>query len=75
MDTFSSVLGGITIFAVLGNLAHNLNQDISTVVKSSMGLAFVTYPEAISKLSTTLAHAGYLPQVRIFYALSNFNND
>lgn len=64
MDTFTSILGGFTIFAILGNLAHNLNQPIKDVVKDSMGLAFITYPEAISKIGKTLSDAGYWPQVR-----------
>lgn len=64
MDTLTSVLGGVTIFAILGNLAKNLQQDIGEVVKDSMGLAFITYPEAISKISKTLNDAGYWPQVR-----------
>lgn len=63
MDTFTSILGGFTIFAILGNLAKNVNKDISEVVKDSMGLAFITYPEAISKIGKSLSNAGYLPQV------------
>lgn len=64
MDTFTSLLGGFTIFAILGNLANNINQEIKDVVKDSMGLAFITYPEAISKIGKTLSNAGYWPQVR-----------
>lgn len=57
MDTFTSLLGGITIFAILGNLAHNLGiDDISKVVKSGSGLAFISYPDAISKID-------FVPQV------------
>ncbi|GAB0095809.1 Transporter [Sergentomyia squamirostris] len=49
LDTFTSLLGGITMFAILGNLAHNLNVDITQVVKVGSGLAFISYPDAISK--------------------------
>ncbi|XP_065093534.1 sodium-dependent nutrient amino acid transporter 1 isoform X1 [Ochlerotatus camptorhynchus] len=50
LDTFTSLLGGITIFSILGNLAHNLGiEDISKVVKSGTGLAFISYPDAIAK--------------------------
>uniref|UniRef100_A0A6B2EGS9 Sodium-dependent nutrient amino acid transporter 1 n=1 Tax=Phlebotomus kandelakii TaxID=1109342 RepID=A0A6B2EGS9_9DIPT len=49
LDTFTSLLGGITMFAILGNLAHNLNADITEVVKVGSGLAFISYPDAISK--------------------------
>lgn len=58
MDTFTSLLGGITIFAILGNLAHNMGiKDISKVVKSGSGLAFISYPDAISKID-------WVPQVQ-----------
>lgn len=58
MDTFTSLLGGVTIFAILGNLAHNLGTtDIASVVKSGSGLAFISYPDAISKID-------WVPQVR-----------
>lgn len=50
LDTFTSLMAGLTIFAILGNLAHNLGiEDISTVIKSGTGLAFISYPDAISK--------------------------
>ena len=57
LDTFTSMLAGITIFAILGNLAHNLGTtDIQSVVKSGTGLAFISYPDAISKIK-------FVPQV------------
>lgn len=57
LDTFTSLLAGVTIFAILGNLAHNLGvKDIRDVVKSGTGLAFISYPDAISKIQ-------FVPQV------------
>lgn len=57
LDTFTSLLAGITIFGILGNLAHNLNIDnIDAVVKSGAGLAFISYPDAIAKFE-------FVPQV------------
>lgn len=59
MDTFTSILGGITTFAVLGNLAHNLGiTDISKVVAGGVGLAFVSYPDALAKIE-------FVPQVSL----------
>lgn len=49
MDTFTSLLAGFTIFAILGSLAYELDVDITVVAKSGPGLAFVSYPDAISK--------------------------
>ncbi len=50
-DTGTSILAGVTIFSILGNLAFEKGQldDIGSVVASGPGLAFVSYPEAISK--------------------------
>ena len=44
-------MAGITIFSILGNLAYETDQldDIGSVVSSGTGLAFISYPEAISK--------------------------
>lgn len=59
LDTFTSLIAGITIFGILGNLAHNMQiDDISKVVQSGTGLAFISYPDAISKFE-------YLPQVKL----------
>ncbi|XP_017490368.1 PREDICTED: sodium-dependent nutrient amino acid transporter 1-like, partial [Rhagoletis zephyria] len=57
LDTFTSLLSGVIIFGILGNLAHESNtSDIQNVVKSNTGLAFISYPDAISKFE-------FLPQV------------
>lgn len=51
MDAFTSLLSGITIFAILGNLAHELNvENVGQVIGSGgTGLAFISYPDAIAK--------------------------
>ncbi|EDV98124.1 sodium-dependent nutrient amino acid transporter 1 [Drosophila grimshawi] len=57
LDTFTSLLSGIIIFGILGNLAYENNTtDISSVVNGGPGLAFISYPDAISKFKL-------LPQV------------
>lgn len=44
IDTLTSLIGGFTIFAILGNLAHNLGiENVGDVVKSGTGLAFIRY--------------------------------
>lgn len=50
LDTFTSLFSGIIIFGILGNLAYeNGTDDIKAVVQGGSGLAFVSYPNAISK--------------------------
>ncbi|XP_066597410.1 sodium-dependent nutrient amino acid transporter 1-like [Prorops nasuta] len=52
LDTFTSLLAGFTSFGILGNLAHELGtDDISHVVRGGLGLAFVSYPDAIAKFT------------------------
>lgn len=57
LDTFTSLTAGIIIFGILGNLAHETgSDDIKSVVKGGTGVAFVSYPDAISKME-------FLPQL------------
>jgi len=49
LDTFTSLLAGSTVFCILGNLAHEMGTDIGSVVRGGPGLAFVSYPDAITK--------------------------
>ncbi|CAK9801905.1 Sodium-dependent nutrient amino acid transporter 1 [Anthophora plagiata] len=50
LDTFTSLIAGCTIFGILGNLAHEVGTtDISKVVRGGTGLAFISYPEALSR--------------------------
>ncbi|KAJ8939841.1 hypothetical protein NQ314_010970 [Rhamnusium bicolor] len=53
LDTFTSLLSGVTIFGILGNLAHEMGVDPSEVLSAGggTGLAFISYPDAISKFS------------------------
>lgn len=52
LDTFTSLLAGCCIFGILGHLAHELGvEDVSQVVKSGAGLAFISYPETIAKMN------------------------
>lgn len=52
MDTLTSIISGMVIFSVLGAMAHDLGEGtkIEDVVASGPGLAFVAYPEALSRL-------------------------
>ncbi|XP_050737436.1 sodium-dependent nutrient amino acid transporter 1-like [Eriocheir sinensis] len=51
IDTFTSLLAGVTIFAILGNLAHEIDVEIEDVVRSGSGLAFISYPEALARFT------------------------
>jgi solute carrier family 6 (neurotransmitter transporter, glycine) member 5/9 len=44
------MLSGFIIFGILGHLAHIMNVDIRDVTKSNIALAFMAYPETISKI-------------------------
>uniref|UniRef100_A0AAQ6IJB6 Transporter n=1 Tax=Anabas testudineus TaxID=64144 RepID=A0AAQ6IJB6_ANATE len=46
----TSVLAGFAIFSILGHMAHIYKMNVSEVVKEGFGLAFIAYPDALSKL-------------------------
>lgn len=45
-----SILCGVLVFSVLGNMALNQGVGVDKVVSSGVGLAFVTIPRAINSL-------------------------
>ncbi|MEE8109521.1 MAG: sodium-dependent transporter [bacterium] len=49
-DCLFAVFAGFAIFATLGYMSQAVGKPIGEVVKQSIGLAFVAYPEAINKL-------------------------
>ncbi|XP_038045242.1 sodium- and chloride-dependent GABA transporter 2-like [Patiria miniata] len=48
INSFTSLYGGITIFSVLGFMAHEQKIDISEVADKGPGLVFIAYPKAVS---------------------------
>ena len=49
-NSMYEVCAGFGVFSILGYMATQKNQEISEVVSSGIGLAFVAYPKAISLL-------------------------
>jgi len=50
VDTLTSLLGGLTIFSILGNVIYEMEtEDISSNVRLGTGLGFVSYPDAFAK--------------------------
>ncbi|XP_043208084.1 sodium-dependent proline transporter-like [Amphibalanus amphitrite] len=47
VDTVTSILAVLVVFAMLGVTANQLGQEINSTHKLGLGLAFVTYPEAL----------------------------
>lgn len=50
LDTLTSIISGLVIFSILGAMSHEFGVDLKDVVKGGPGLAFVAYPEALSRL-------------------------
>nr|QQY02452.1 sodium- and chloride-dependent taurine transporter [Cryptocotyle lingua] len=50
INTFTSLLAGLVIFATLGHMSTVANVSIDKVAESGPGLAFVVYPKALGLL-------------------------
>lgn len=59
VDAIVSIVCGVAVFSVLGNLAHEQGKEVKDVVTDGPGLVFVVFPHALSQMPC--------PQVRIFY--------
>ena len=56
----TSYFAGFAVFTVLGYMAHVVGKPVAEVVSGGPGLAFVTYPTAISLLPTVPAVFGFI---------------
>ncbi len=50
VDAIVSIVCGIAVFSVLGNLAHEQGKDVKDVVTDGPGLVFVVFPHALSQM-------------------------
>uniref|UniRef100_A0A8B9JL20 Transporter n=1 Tax=Astyanax mexicanus TaxID=7994 RepID=A0A8B9JL20_ASTMX len=46
----TSIFAGFAIFSILGHMAHVYGKPVSEVAQAGFGLAFIAYPDALSKL-------------------------
>ncbi|RUS90136.1 hypothetical protein EGW08_002103 [Elysia chlorotica] len=53
MDLATSVLGGLVVFSTFGAMAKILGTSVDHVATSGYGLAFVVYPETLSRMPLT----------------------
>ncbi len=49
-DTCVSILSGFVIFSIVGFLSHETGQEIENVVKNAQEIAFITLPDAVSRM-------------------------
>ncbi|MEA2054660.1 MAG: sodium-dependent transporter [Candidatus Thermoplasmatota archaeon] len=70
-DGGTAFLAGFAVFSVLGYLSYSTGVSINDVAGSGMGLAFITYPTAISHLPVAASLFGAI----FFIALLTFGID
>ena len=46
----TSIFSGFVVFSIIGYLAHELEVPVDAVVEQGVGLAFMVYPEVVSRL-------------------------
>ncbi|KAK6173320.1 hypothetical protein SNE40_016794 [Patella caerulea] len=50
LDCATSVFAGMVIFSIIGYMANEMNQNIDEVASEGAGLAFIIYPEVVTRL-------------------------
>merc|ERR1719151_159239 len=50
LDFLPSIISGLAVFSILGNLAYQQKVPVADVVAGGPGLAFITFPEALAQL-------------------------
>lgn len=60
VDFLTSIMCGITVFAVIGHLAHDMNTTMDKVIKSGMSLAFISYPHVLATIPLPYVHTALI---------------
>ena len=48
-NSVTSLFSGLVVFSILGFMAHVTNTEVSEVMSPESGLAFIVYPEVVSR--------------------------
>lgn len=51
LDTVTSIISGVIVFGVVGNVATITGRNVTDVMKAGPALTFITYPDAIAKMT------------------------
>ncbi len=70
-DGGTAFLAGFAVFSVLGYLSYSTGMEMESIAGGGIGLAFITYPTAISKLPVAASFFGAI----FFIALLTFGID
>ena len=70
LDFLTSIISGVAIFSILGNLAKQQGVAVSEVVNGGPGLAFITLPQALAQLPLPQVSTGQAPQSSRLFVLA-----
>jgi solute carrier family 6 amino acid transporter-like protein 5/7/9/14 len=49
-NSVTSLFSGLVVFSILGFMAHESDKDVKDVISPGPGLAFIVYPEVVSRI-------------------------
>lgn len=72
VDSLTSLISGITMFGILGNLAYELDHETidGVVGTGGVGITFISYPNAMAKFPFTQKVAKTVMYLFIFLSVS-----
>lgn len=70
-NSLTSLFSGLVVFSILGHMAHLAQSTVDQVVRPGPGLAFIVYPEVVTRIPGSQVWAGLFFLMLITLALGS----